>query len=164
MGDIIYITQTLQWLPDVWTLSSLEQCRKVKAVTLFSWNSISVMPDIGFHFFATGLCLRSSFEEVSHCSILVYFCALLLLFYILVCIYINCSVCFLLVLCFLSVNECSCELYEYMSHWPACWELLQARWKMIILPILITSLIHFFLKGWENVLFELGTERVKGGT
>ena len=27
------------------------------------------------------------------------------------------------------------------------------RWKMIILPILITSLIHFSSKGWENVLF-----------
>ena len=26
------------------------------------------------------------------------------------------------------------------------------RWKMIIRPILTTSLIHFFLKGWENVL------------
>ena len=30
----------------------------------------------------------------------------------------------------------------------------------IILPILTTSLIHFSLKGWENVLFELGIERV----
>ena len=28
-------------------------------------------------------------------------------------------------------------------------------WKMIILPILTTSLTHFSLKGWENVLFEL---------
>ena len=27
------------------------------------------------------------------------------------------------------------------------------RWKMIILPILTTSLIHFSLKGWENVMF-----------
>ena len=34
------------------------------------------------------------------------------------------------------------------------------RWKMTILPILTTSLIHFSLKGWENVLFELGSERV----
>ena len=33
------------------------------------------------------------------------------------------------------------------------------RWKMIILRILIASLIHFYLKGWENVLFELGSER-----
>ena len=31
---------------------------------------------------------------------------------------------------------------------------------MIILPILIASLTHFYLKGWENVLFELGSERV----
>ena len=31
---------------------------------------------------------------------------------------------------------------------------------MIILPVLTTSLIHFFLKGWEKVLFELGSERV----
>ena len=29
------------------------------------------------------------------------------------------------------------------------------RQKMIILPILTTSLIHFSLQGWENVLFEL---------
>ena len=34
------------------------------------------------------------------------------------------------------------------------------RWKMIILPILTTSLIVNSLKGWENVLFELGSERV----
>ena len=33
-------------------------------------------------------------------------------------------------------------------------------WKMIILPILTTPLIYFSLKGWENVLFELGSERV----
>ena len=31
---------------------------------------------------------------------------------------------------------------------------------MIILPILTTSLVYFSLEGWENVLFELGTERV----
>ena len=35
------------------------------------------------------------------------------------------------------------------------------RRKMIILLIVTTSLIHFSLKGWENVLFELGSERVK---
>ena len=34
------------------------------------------------------------------------------------------------------------------------------RWKIIILPILTTPLIHFSLKGWGNVLFELGSERV----
>ena len=35
------------------------------------------------------------------------------------------------------------------------------RWKTIILSIIhTTSLIHFSLKGWENVLFELGSERV----
>ena len=35
-------------------------------------------------------------------------------------------------------------------------------WKMIIiLLILITPLIYFFLKGWENVLFELGSGRVQ---
>ena len=32
---------------------------------------------------------------------------------------------------------------------------------MIILAILITSLMHFSLQGWENVLFELGSEKVK---
>ena len=31
---------------------------------------------------------------------------------------------------------------------------------MIILPILTTSLIHLSLKGRENVLFELGSEKV----
>ena len=40
----------------------------------------------------------------------------------------------------------------------ACHSLL--RWKMIILPILITSLRPFFSKGWENVLSELGSKRV----
>ena len=35
------------------------------------------------------------------------------------------------------------------------------RWNMIILPILTTSLILFSLKGCENVLFELGSERDK---
>ena len=38
------------------------------------------------------------------------------------------------------------------------------RWKMIILPILTTSLIYFPSNGWENVLFELGSERVMAGT
>ena len=30
-----------------------------------------------------------------------------------------------------------------------------------MLPMLTTSLIHFSSKGWENVLFELGSVRVK---
>ena len=34
---------------------------------------------------------------------------------------------------------------------------------MIGLPILNTSLVHFLLKGWENVLCELGSERVSTG-
>ena len=34
------------------------------------------------------------------------------------------------------------------------------RWKMITLPILTTSLMHFSLIGWKNVPFELGSERV----
>ena len=33
---------------------------------------------------------------------------------------------------------------------------------MIIPPILTTPLIYFSLKGWENVIFELGSERVNG--
>ena len=33
------------------------------------------------------------------------------------------------------------------------------RSQMIILPILTTSLTHFSLEGWENVLFERGSER-----
>ena len=35
------------------------------------------------------------------------------------------------------------------------------RWKMILLPILTTSLMHFYLQGLENVLFELRSERIK---
>ena len=31
---------------------------------------------------------------------------------------------------------------------------------MVILPILTASLIHFSLRGWENVFFELGYEKV----
>ena len=33
------------------------------------------------------------------------------------------------------------------------------RWLYLL--ILTTSLVHFSLKGWENVLFELGSEKVK---
>ena len=29
------------------------------------------------------------------------------------------------------------------------------RWKMIVLPILCTTLIHFLLKGWEDLHFKL---------
>ena len=36
----------------------------------------------------------------------------------------------------------------------------QYKWKIIILPILTTSFIHFSLQSWENVLFELGNEGV----
>ena len=32
---------------------------------------------------------------------------------------------------------------------------------MIILPILIPPLIHFSLKGWENELFEVWSERAE---
>ena len=31
-------------------------------------------------------------------------------------------------------------------------------WKIIMLPILTTSLIHFSLEGWENVLFSFGVK------
>ena len=34
------------------------------------------------------------------------------------------------------------------------------EWKIIVPPILATSLIHFLLKGWDNVLYELRSERV----
>ena len=34
-------------------------------------------------------------------------------------------------------------------------------WKIIILPILTSTLIHFSLKGWENVLFELGSSAIQ---
>ena len=35
------------------------------------------------------------------------------------------------------------------------------RWKMIVIPIIRTSLIHFSIKGWENVLFELSRFRAR---
>ena len=35
------------------------------------------------------------------------------------------------------------------------------KWKIIILSVSTTLCIHFSLKGWENVRFELGNERVK---
>ena len=35
------------------------------------------------------------------------------------------------------------------------------RWKIITLPILTSSPIHSSLQGWENVLFELGSERAR---
>ena len=34
------------------------------------------------------------------------------------------------------------------------------RWKIIILPILITSHTHFSVKGWENVLMNLGVNGI----
>ena len=34
-------------------------------------------------------------------------------------------------------------------------------WKRILVPVLTISLIQFSWNGWENVLFELGIERVK---
>ena len=37
------------------------------------------------------------------------------------------------------------------------------RWKMIVLLILTTTLLNFSLEDWENVRFELGSERVKYG-
>ena len=35
------------------------------------------------------------------------------------------------------------------------------RLEIIKPPILITSLLHFYLNAWENVLLELGSEKVK---
>ena len=35
------------------------------------------------------------------------------------------------------------------------------RWKMIILSILTTLLIHFSLRGWENVLLNLGVKGIR---
>ena len=35
------------------------------------------------------------------------------------------------------------------------------RWKMIILQIFAASLIQLLLKGWENEIFELGTDASK---
>ena len=43
--------------------------------------------------------------------------------------------------------------FSYLGHG---WEM------MMILPTLTTSFIHFFSKCWENILFELGSERVRG--
>ena len=45
--------------------------------------------------------------------------------------------------------------------WHSMKKLAFHRWKMIMLPIFTTSLhMHFSLKGWKNVLFELGSGRV----
>ena len=38
------------------------------------------------------------------------------------------------------------------------------EWKLIILPILATSLVHYSLKGWEDVIFVFGSERGKGAS
>ena len=38
------------------------------------------------------------------------------------------------------------------------------RWKMNILSILTTSLMHFSVKVWGNILFELMRQRVSGST
>ena len=54
---------------------------------------------------------------------------------------------------------CSPEILHHIGEELGLYSLL--RWKMIILPILTPTLIHFSLKGWENVLFKLRSERVK---
>ena len=48
----------------------------------------------------------------------------------------------------------------YHTVWRTWLFLTQSYVKMIIVTILPTSPIHFSLKCWENVLFELGSERV----
>ena len=45
--------------------------------------------------------------------------------------------------------------------WRTWFFIAYSNWRMNIVTILSTSIIHFGLKGWENVLFELGIERVK---
>ena len=55
------------------------------------------------------------------------------------------------------------QKYYVTQYWWRTWLFiaLLLRWKVIIPPILTTSLIHFSLKGWENVLLEFGGKRVK---
>ena len=48
----------------------------------------------------------------------------------------------------------------YHTVWRTWLFIAYSDWKMILVPCLTTSLIHFSWKGWENVLFELGSERV----
>ena len=57
-----------------------------------------------------------------------------------------------------SISNFSCS-QKYHTRWYAHSSL---RWKMIILiPILTTSVTYtFLLKGWENVTFDLGNERL----
>ena len=54
---------------------------------------------------------------------------------------------------------------EILHHkvWGTWLLIAHSDWKMIIMTILTTLLIHFPIKGWENVLFELGSERVNPG-
>ena len=55
--------------------------------------------------------------------------------------------------CSLTINITSHSMKKLAFH-----SLL--RWQGIILPILTTSRIHLSLRGWENGLFELRSERV----
>ena len=52
---------------------------------------------------------------------------------------------------------------EILHHtaWRSWLVIALLRWKVIILPILTNSPNTFSLKGWENVVFEIGSERVK---
>ena len=52
------------------------------------------------------------------------------------------------------------------SHSMKSFSWLTHRWKDYYTTIVTTSLIHFSLKGWENVILELGSKRVNahGGT
>ena len=54
-------------------------------------------------------------------------------------------------------HEASPEILHH-TVWRTSLFIVDSDWKKIIVPILTTSLIHFSLKGWENVLFELRCE------
>ena len=55
------------------------------------------------------------------------------------------------------ISPAAFQVILHRTVWRTWLFIAYSDWKMIILPILTTPLIHFSLKGWENVLFELGS-------
>ena len=57
------------------------------------------------------------------------------------------------------ISPVASQVILHHTVWRTWLFIAYSDWKILV-PVLTTSLIHFSWKGWENVLFELGIERV----
>ena len=58
------------------------------------------------------------------------------------------------------MGACTCKCIRGWLPWRTWLLIAYSNERWLYLPILTTSHIHFSFKGWGNVLFELGSERV----